>query len=189
MKRLREEFLARCADIDPVTIHFLDECATHDAMVPTYGRAPSGQRANGTKPRAKGNHMTVVGSMSLRDGLCAQPWPGPMKGVDFVSWVEAVLLPRLQHGDTVILDNCSIHKSAEVVELVESKGASLVFLAPYSPDHNPIEEAWSKFKSILRRVRAATVERLCEAIAAAAKQVTLQDVQGYVRHAGYAVST
>lgn len=189
MKRLREEFVAQCVDVDPITIHFVDECATHDSMVPLYGRAPSGKRACGTKPRSKGNHLTVVGSLSLRDGLSAQPWPGSMKGADFASWVETCLVPKLRRGDTVVLDNGSIHKSAEVIELVESVGARVLFLAPYSPDLNPIEEAWSKFKNLLRRARAAAVDALCEAIFAAARQVTQDDTRRYVRHAGYLAST
>ena len=112
-----------------------------------------------------------------------------MKGADFASWVETCLVPKLRRGDTVVLDNGSIHKSAEVIELVESVGARVLFLAPYSPDLNPIEEAWSKFKNLLRRARAAAVDALCEAIFAAARQVTQDDTRRYVRHAGYLAST
>lgn len=188
MKALRARFAEKHLTRDPASMHFIDECGVHDAMVPLYGRAKCGERAVGTKPRAKGNHLTIVGRLSLRDGLAAQPWPGPMRRDDFVSWVEADLVPHLRPGDTVVMDNSSIHKGQEVIDLIESTGAKVAFLAPYSPDHNPLEEAWSKFKALLRRAKAATIDALCEAAARAARCVTLADIKGYVGHAGYAVS-
>jgi transposase len=188
VRSLREAFLAQRAEWDASTLHFVDECATHDAMVPIYGRAPKGKRACGTKPRAKGNHLTVIGVLSLGHGLSAQPWPGPMKRPDFASWVEAYLVPRLKPGDRVVMDNCSIHKDPEAIAMVESVGARVAFLSPYSPDLNPIEEAWSKVKNLLRRACAATFDALCEAICVATRQVTHDDTIGYVRHAGYLAS-
>jgi hypothetical protein len=186
---MREDFKATMGELDTTKLHFVDECATHDAMVPTHGRAPRGERATGTKPKAKGRHLTVIGSLSLRSGLDVSPWQGSMKGADFASWVECMLLPRLREGDIVILDNCSIHKVDEVAAMVESRGASIRWLPPYSPDLNPIEEAWSKFKSILRRIGASTMDMLVEAVTEAAGQVTISDTMGYVRHAGYSAST
>jgi transposase len=188
VKALRAKFLEATLGLDAMTLHFLDECGVHDAMVPLRGRAPRGQRAIGTKPRARGNHLTVVGRLSMRDGLTAQPWPGPMRRDDFLSWVESDLVPHLRPGDTVVMDNCSIHKGPEIVDLIEATGAKVAFLAPYSPDHNPIEEAWSKFKELLRRAKAATIDELCEAIARAALCVTQADIRGYIGHVGFSVS-
>jgi transposase len=189
VKQMREVFRAEQAKLDAATVHFVDECATNDAMVPTYGRAPKGSPALGTKPRARGNHLTVIGVLSIRDGLTTQPWPGSLKAPDFESWVEAFLLPKVKAGDTVIMDNCSIHKREETIAMIEGAGGRVLFLAPYSPEYNPIEEAWSKFKNLLRRASASTRDALCEAIAMAARQITHQDTLGYVRHAGYLAST
>jgi len=189
VKDERAKFVGQMGELDAMTLHFIDECGVHDAMVPICGWARRGQRARGSKPRSRGRHLTVVGGVSLREGFYPQHWPGPMKGQDFASWVEGCLVPRLRPGDTVIMDRCRIHFHPDVVRLIEAAGAQVLYLPPYSPDFNPIEEAWSKFKTNLRRMRPENAERLCESVAVAAKQVTDENIKGWVRHAGYAVST
>jgi transposase len=185
----RQTFQQVKAELEPENTHFIDECGVNDAMVPTRGRAKRGKRVKGTKPRTKGRHRTIIGTMSLRYGLEAIPWPGKNRRPDFISWAEAVLIPRLRPGDTVILDNASIHKGKELEELVAAAGAKLQFLPPYSPDFNPIEEAWSKFKNLLRRASAHSLDLLAEAVAQAAQAITIPNIRGYVTHAGYLAST
>lgn len=186
--KMREDHQEKMKELDAFKVFFVDECATNDAMVPLYGRAPKGERAVGSKPRAKGNHRTVVGALSLRCGLTATAWPGPMDGDGFLSWVEGSLVPLLSEGDVVVIDNASIHKADAVVQAIKAAGAEVLFLPPYSPDYNPIEEAWSKFKALLRRAGAHTTEALHEAIAVAARAITMLDTVGYLSHAGYLAS-
>jgi len=111
-----------------------------------------------------------------------------MDGDGFLSWVEGSLVPLLTEGDVVVIDNASIHKADAVVQAVKAAGAEVLFLPPYSPDYNPIEEAWSKFKALLRRAGAHTMEALHEAIAVAARAITMSDTVGFLSHAGYLAS-
>ena len=105
----------------------------------------------------------------------------------FKVYVEKFLLPTLRAGDCVVLDNLSAHKGNEIREMIESVGAELWFLPPYSPDLNPIEKMWGKVKAILRKIKARTEEDLIAAIAAALEQVTASDCLGWFKSCGYAV--
>jgi len=110
---------------------------------------------------------------------------GAVDAESFVVYVERVLLPTLHGGEIVVLDNLACHKHPRVRELIESVGAEVWYLPPYSPDFNPIEEMWSKIKQILRSLAARTFEGLIEAIGIAVKQVSLQDLTGWFIHCGY----
>ena len=103
----------------------------------------------------------------------------------FKAYVEHILLPTLKAGDIVVLDNLSAHKNKEIRDLIESIGAELWFLPPYSPDLNPIEKMWSKIKSILRRLKARTEEALINAVAKALDAITANDVKGWFESCGY----
>ena len=103
----------------------------------------------------------------------------------FAVYVQRVLLPTLRGGEIVVLDNLACHKHPRVRELIESVGAEVWYLPPYSPDFNPIEERWSKIKQVLRSLAARTFEGLIEAIKNASKQVSLQDLIGWFTHCGY----
>ena len=111
---------------------------------------------------------------------------GAIDGDAFLVYVEKVLLPTLQGGEIVVLDNLSSHKISRVVELVESAGAEVWYLPPYSPDLNPIEPMWSKVKQVLRSVAARTFDGLVDAIRTAFDQVSTSDLLGYFEHTGYA---
>jgi transposase len=99
--------------------------------------------------------------------------------------VERVLAPSLKPGQVVVMDNLSAHKSEEVREFVEGRGCEVLFLPPYSPDYNPIEEAFSKIKGLLRKAAARTKEALIEALGAAISEVTAEDAWGFIKHCGY----
>jgi len=111
---------------------------------------------------------------------------GAIDGDAFLVYVEKVLLPTLQGGQIVVLDNLSSHKISRVVELVESAGAEVWYLPPYSPDLNPIEPMWSKVKQVLRSLAARTFDGLVDAIRTAFNQVSTSDLLGYFEHTGYA---
>ena len=112
---------------------------------------------------------------------------GAVNGDIFRVFVQQVLTPTLREGDVVVMDNLPSHKVKGIEEAVESRGATLVYLPPYSPDFSPIEECWSKVKAWLRKIKARTLEALDDAILDALEQVTTSDAEGWFRHSGYAV--
>jgi transposase len=114
---------------------------------------------------------------------------GPIDSVTFLAYVEQVLVPTLRQGDVVVLDNLEVHKQPEVRTTIEAAGAHVRFLPPYSPDFNPIEQAFAKLKAFLRAARPRTFDRVCELIAAAIERFTPTECANYVRHSGYRVAT
>jgi transposase len=110
---------------------------------------------------------------------------GAVNGEVYTAWVEQFLVPELRPGDVVVADNLSSHKNAKAMKLIEAAGCRVLFLPPYSPDLNPIEEMWSKVKAYLREVEARTLSTLYEAVAAALDLVTPSDCLGFFAHSGY----
>jgi transposase len=163
----------------------VDEAGTHLALSPRYAWAPRGQRAPGRVPRNWDKNTTLAAGLSVA-GLQA-PWTleGAINTEAFVVYLEQVLGPTLRPGQTVILDNLSVHKAARIRAALETCGCSLAFLPAYSPDLNPIELAFSKIKGILRRVAARTREDLLDGIERAVRSVTPTDALGWFTHAGY----
>ena len=131
--------------------------------------------------------MTVLGAMSLRGILAAMTIESATDGDVFLAYVEQVLCPKLQPGDVVVMDNLSAHKIKGVRELIESTGAELLYLPPYSPDFNPIEKAWSKLKQWLRSAKARTAEALEQAIAEAIQAITADNATAWFRHCGHGI--
>jgi transposase len=154
-------------------------------MVRLYGRCEQGQRLLSKAPAGHWQTTTMIAAVGL-DGVQAPfALDGAVDAVAFVVYVEQFLVPTLRGGEIVVLDNLACHKHPRVRELIESAGAEVWYLPPYSPDFNPIEEMWSKIKHILRGLAARTFDGLIEAIGIALKQVTLQDLLGWFRHCGY----
>ncbi len=164
---------------------FVDETGSHIAMTPLYAYAPRGQRAIGKVPRNYGANMTLLASLSLQGMGEALILDGAADSAAFEVYIEQVLAPSLHPGQIVILDNLSIHLGPRVRQAIEAKGSRLLFLPAYSPDFSPIEEAFSKLKTFLRRVGARTREALQEAIAQALTLITAQDALGWFTHCGY----
>jgi transposase len=128
--------------------------------------------------------VTVIAAMG-RDGVRAPlAFPGALNAATFQSYVEQVLVPALHRGDVVVFDNLSSHLGPAVFEAIERAGAVVMPLPPYSPDFNPIEEMFSKFKQNLRRAQAGTRTRLYDAVGDALRKVTSQDILGWFQHAG-----
>lgn len=164
---------------------FLDEFGANLAFVPRYGRAPAGQRVHVNKPTYRGKNVTFVGAMTLDGLLTLDALPGSATCEHFEAWVRDTLIGVLRQGQIVIMDNLRAHKTEAIRALVASVGAQVLFLPPYSPDLNPIEECWSKVKSFLRKARARCHEALLLAVDMAAELVTPSDSRGWFTHAGY----
>jgi transposase len=163
----------------------VDECGSNINLTPRYARAPRGERAYGHVPRNTEANTSVIASLSTGGMGPAMLLTGATDTAAFAAYVAQVLAPTLVPGKIVVMDNLSAHKSERVRLLIEARGCELWFLPAYSPDLSPIEEAFSKLKSLLRRAAARTRAALEQAIASALDQLTTQDAQGYFRHCGY----
>ena len=154
-------------------------------MARLRGRAPRGERCRAPVPHGHWKTATFTGALRL-DGLTApMVLDGPMNGAAFLAYVEQVLVPTLRPGDTVIMDNLPAHKPRGVCEAIERAGASLRYLPPYSPDFNPIENAFAKLKALLRKAAARTIPELWQAIADVLPQFTPAECANYFTAAGY----
>jgi len=174
--------------LDPGRLVFVDECSTNVALTSLYARAPRGERAYGEAPRNWGKNVTLIASLSTEGVMAAMSVAGATDAAAFETYIEHFLAPTLKDGQVVVMDNLQVHKSKRVRELIEGAGAEVLFLPPYSPDFSPIEEAFSKVKSILRRVGARTREALMEATGEALDAVSRRDAVGWFRHCGYDVA-
>jgi transposase len=166
---------------------FLDETGIHLSMTRTHARAPAGERAVAAVPKNWGDSMTVVAGLTLGGIVAPMMLHGAMNGRAFEAYVEQCLAPELKSGDVVVLDNLAAHKKPIVRDLIERAGARVLFLPPYSPDFNPIEPAWSKFKSVLRKIAARTHDGLQSAVKTALRAVRPSDARGWFLHCGHSV--
>jgi transposase len=167
---------------------FIDESGAKTNMTRFYGRAKNGTRAVDSVPGGHWSTTTMISSIRLDGSTAPMVVNGATDKAVFKVYVEKFLLPTLKKGDVVILDNLSAHKGKEIRELIESVGAELWYLPPYSPDLNPIEKMWSKIKAILRKLKARTEEELIAVIANALEQITSKDVIGWYKSCGYIFS-
>lgn len=173
------------AAIPPEDLVFLDEVGSHLGFTPTYARAPVGQRAYASAPANRGENKTVIAALTL-DGMGPMlRFDGAMTADRFVGYVRHRLVPVLRPGQVVVADNLSAHHHPAVRAAIEAKGARLLYLPPYSPDFNPIEETFSKAKQALRRAQARTDEALAAATWASFASVTPADAAGWFTHCGY----
>jgi transposase len=173
------------AVVEPERLVFVDECGTHASMSPLYGYAPKGERLRLSVPRRRGKNTTLLSSMTLCGMGPSLAVEGATTAVVFEAYVERVLAPGLRRGQVVVMDNLGAHRPKRVRELIEGRGCELLYLPSYSPDYNPIEEAFAKVKNLLRRSAARSKEALVEAIGAALSAVSAQDASGFFEHAGY----
>lgn len=167
---------------------FVDECSTNTSLTPLYAWSRRGERARCRIPRNWGANVTLLSCMTY-EGM------GPSLAVEgattrevFETYIEKVLAPTLREGQVVVMDNLSSHKGSRIKDLVEGRGCDLIYLPPYSPDFNPIEEAFSKIKALLRKAEARSRDALVEAMGRAISAVTPRDAQGFFEHRGYSLS-
>lgn len=173
------------AAVDPATLVFLDETSTPTTLTPLWGRSRRGHRAVGRVPRGRWTTVTLLATLTptgLGPGL---QFAGALDRPAFEQFVAECLVPSLHPGQTVVLDNLSVHKSGRARLLIEAAGCHLVFLPTYSPDLNPIEQAFAKLKGLLRRAEARTVATIMDATQRHYPDITPADTRGFFREAGY----
>jgi transposase len=163
----------------------VDESSTNIAMVARYGRAPKGERAFGKAPRNWGKNVTLISSITTEGMGPSMSIQGSSDTESFGLYMREILAPRLRSGQIVLMDNLSVHKAGWVRDLIEEKGCQLWLLPAYSPDFNPIEEAFSKVKNLIRRAKARTLEALFAATSGALGSVSEEDARAFLEDCGY----
>jgi transposase len=166
---------------------FIDESGINLSQTRAEGRALRGERVVDYVPGSRWETYSVIAGLRSTGVIAPMMIPGAMNTASLLTWVEVVLAPKLQRGDIVVWDNLRIHSDPEVVHAIKARGARLEFTPPYSPEFNPIEEAWSKMKAILRAAKARTVGDLVEFLGDALRAISPADCRGWFRHAGYVV--
>jgi transposase len=169
--------------IEAKRLIFVDETGVNTAMTPTHARAPRGDRAGDSAP-ASWESVTVIAALGLAGVRAPLAFPGATDTAAFQTYVEQVLVPELQAGDVVVLDNLKPHLAAGVAAAIEGAGARVLPLPPYSPDYTPIEEMFSKVKEAFRRAEARVKDELYEVLGEALRRVTPEDILGWFQHAG-----
>lgn len=172
-------------EIAPERLVFVDEMGANISLAPVRAWSAVGQRAYCSTPRNRGKNVTLLSSMSVKGMGPSLAITGAVDSEVFEVYLQRVLLPNLPAGRIVVMDNLPAHKVESVRELIEGAGCELLYLPAYSPDYNPIEEAFSKVKNILRKTESRTREAVVEAMGTALNAVTAQDARGFFRHAGY----
>jgi transposase len=185
VKVRREVWEQSLPGIDVGKLVFLDESGVNTSMARDCGRCPRGERLVDSAPAGLWQTSTLVAAVRLDGVVAPMVIDGPINGQSFADYVEQSLVVELEPGDIVVMDNLPVHKSRRVADAIQAAGCTLVFLPPYSPDLNPIENLWSKVKAILRKAAARTFESVVDATGDALRAVTPDDCDGYFRHCGY----
>ncbi len=174
--------------VDPQRLVFVDEMGSNTSLSAIYAHSQKGQRAYCSVPRNRGPNTTLLSSISSSGMGPSMAVEGAVTAAVFETYIKRVLSPTLPPGQLVVMDNLSAHKGDRVRELVEEQGCELLYLPPYSPDYNPIEEAFAKIKNILRKAEARGREALVEAMGSALDEVGARDARGFFEHCGYRAS-
>jgi transposase len=174
------------SSIDPERMVFVDECSTNTSLAPLYGWARRGERVHQKVPRNWGKNVTLLSSIAKKVGMGASMVvEGSTDTKVFEAYLTEVLCPTLEEGQVVVMDNLSSHKGRRVRELIEGKRCELIYLPSYSPDFNPIEQAFSKLKSYLREACARSHETLMEVIGEALRTISASDAESFFDYCGY----
>jgi transposase len=185
VKLARDRWFDQFASVRVEQLVFLDEFGATTTMQRTHGRAPPGQRVVAKVPHGHWKVISTIAAMTTRGILCSASFDGATDTELFVTFVREALVPTLKPRQVVVMDNLPAHKSPQVDGLIESSGARLLRLPPYSPDFNPIEQAISKIKSVLRRLAHRSVDGLFDGIAQALGSIRPSDALHYIAHGGY----
>ena len=187
MKAARENWVNGQHDFDPEHLIFIDESGLSTKMARLRGWAPKGERCRAAIPHGHWKTVTFVGGLTLAGFVAPMLLDGPMDGECFLAWIEQMLAPTLRQDDIVVMDNLAAHKVTGVRQAIEARGAKLYYLPPYSPDFNPIENAFAKLKAHVRKSAARTLDALERAAANALPQFTPGDCANFFAHAGYSL--
>jgi transposase len=185
VKAARENWVEGQDDLDPERLIFIDESGLSTKMARLRGWAPKGERCRAAIPHGHWKTVTFVGGLTLTGFVAPMLLDGPMDGECFLAWVEQMLAPTLRPGDIVVMDNLAAHKVAGVRQAIEACGAELRYLPPYSPDLNPIENAFAKLKAHVRKSAARTLDALERAAANALPMFKPDQCANFFAHAGY----
>ena len=188
MQKLRAEHHAKTErTLREIVAHlkFIDESGAHLGLTRLYGRAKPGARVREATPGFSGKHYTVIAALGLAEISATWLLEEAMTREAFDLYVSQVLAPTLRPGDLILIDNLNVHKSETARQVVTAHGARLEFLPPYSPDLNPIELCWAKVKTVLRKLKARSLDELIEALNCAFSTITPDDIRGWFTHCGY----
>lgn len=183
MKQQRSAWPGELGRIDPSRLVYLDETGAKTNLTSTYARAPSSQRAVGQKPAGHYHNTTLISAIRQTGIAGSLAFDGACDTTAFCVYLDEVLLPNLNPGDVLVMDNLQVHKSAAVQRRLAEKEIQVLYLPPYSPDLNPIERMFSKLKNELRKIGARTREELFEAFGRALETITLSDLQNWIASA------
>jgi transposase len=181
----RRQWRETQSQISPEQVVFIDETWAKTCMTRTYGRCPIGERLIEKVPSGRWQTTTFLGAMRAEGFIAPLTVDGAINGPLFLAWVQQHLAPALRPGDIVVMDNLSSHKVAGVREAIEAMGAELRYLPPYSPDLNPIELAFAKFKKLLRDGAQRTVDKLWELVGRILDEFKEPECRNYFQHRGY----
>jgi transposase len=184
--RRRLRWQAHQASVDPTRLVFIDETWAKTNMAPLRGWGPRGQRLIGKAPHGRWRTLTFLAA--LRHDRIEAPclFDGPINGQKFRAYIEQFLVPTLHSGDIVILDNLGSHKGKDVRRAIRTTGAKLLFLPPYSPDLNPIEQAFAKLKHWLRHEQARSIDEMYQSLAIVLERFQPKECAAYLENSGYA---
>jgi transposase len=183
--RRREAWFENQPELEPERLVFIDETGVNTKMARLRGRSPRGERCRASVPHGHWKTTTFTAGLRLDAMTAPLVLDGPMDGECFLAYVEQVLAPSLTPGDVVVMDNLPAHRVKGVKAAIECAGAMLIYLPPYSPDFNPIEQAFAKLKAHLRKAAARTLDDLWAAIAEALKTFTSTECKNYFVNSGY----
>jgi transposase len=187
-EKARQQFRTLTDGLASEHFIFIDEMGSNLGLTRRYGRAEPGQRVYDQVPGDHGGNVSTIGAMSLEGIRTGLSVPGAIDGETMLFFVEELLVPTLNPGDIVVMDNNPIHKLDDIEDAIEAVGAWVLFLPTYSPDLNPIEHCWSKVKSRLRSLKPRSLPDLLDALVEAFSSITPQDILGWGQHCGYRVA-
>ena len=171
--------------MDVNNLIFLDESSINTGMTRLYGRAKGKTRIIDYVPDVRFQRLSIMSTIRLDGAMTPHIFKGSLNGERFVKYVSEELAPTLKKGDILVWDNLPVHKIKGVFESIKQRGASILFLPPYSPEFNPIELLWSKVKSYLRKAKARTIDTIESALHSALKTIALLDIKNWFSHCGY----
>jgi len=180
--------LSAIDEIEANDIIFIDESGAHLGMANDYARAEGGERAIAEKPFDVGSKFSIIGAIALTGIVAMMYIESAVNLTIFKEYIRQLLVPKLRPGQYVVFDNVSFHKSQEIADLIESTGARVVFLPPYSPELSPIEKLWSKIKEVLRRKKPRTKAEFHMTLAAALSSMNDEDFEEWYEACGYSVA-
>lgn len=187
MARARKRWIREQGLLDTTHLVFIDETSVNTNMTRPWGRGPRGERVIGRVPFAAWKTLTFVAALRCDRMTAPMMIKGAVNGEAFLAYIEQCLVPTLKRGDIVVMDNVPSHKVEGVQEAIEAAGASLRYLPPYSPDLNPIETAYSAFKTFLRKCAERTEDALCRRAGQFVRRLRADTCANFFAHAGYAI--